>query len=213
MPSQGAPQVHAAHAHPEAPLGGIVWSKKTKLLKKNLSWILGFVTLVWAVEVVNWTVDHQLSRFGILPRRVDGLAGVPLSPLLHGSIGHASVNTVPLLVLGGLVSLYGVGVFLRSSLVIVLLGGAAIWLFGRSSVHVGASGLIFGYFGFLVARGWYERKLVSILVAVLTVLLYGGIVWGILPSAGRVSWEGHLFGLLAGIAAARLETGIGERRA
>ena len=78
---------------------------------------------------------------------------------------------------------------------------------------MGASGLIFGYFGFLVARGWYERKLVSILVAVLTVLLYGGIVWGILPSVGQVSWEGHLFGLLAGIAAARLETGIGERRA
>lgn len=181
-------------------------------MKKNLSWILGLVAFVWAVEVVNWTLDHQLSRFGILPRRVDGLAGIPLSPLLHGSIRHASVNTVPLLVLGGLVSLYGVGVFFRSSLVIVLLGGAAIWLFGRSSVHVGASGLIFGYFGFLVARGWYDRKLGSILVAVLTVFLYGGIVWGVLPSAGQVSWEAHLFGLLAGVVAARLETGSGTGR-
>jgi len=180
-------------------------------MKKNLSWILGLVALVWAVEVVNWTVDHQLSRFGILPRRVDGLVGIPLSPLLHGSMGHASVNTVPLLVLGGLVSLYGVGVFLRSSLIIVLLAGAVVWLFGRNSVHVGASGLIFGYFGFLVARGWYERKLVSILVAVITVFLYGGIVWGILPSAGKVSWEAHLFGLLAGVVAARLETRVGKR--
>ena len=202
-----------ARAHPEAPHGATVWSSKTEPLKKNLSWILGLVVLIWAVEVVNWTLDHQLSQFGILPRRVDGLAGIPLSPLLHGSIRHASLNTVPLLVLGGLVSLYGVGVFLRSSLVIVLLAGAAIWLFGRDSIHVGASGLIFGYFGFLVARGWYERKLVSILVAVLTVSLYGGIVWGILPSAGQVSWEGHLFGLLAGVLAARLETKIAKGQA
>ena len=97
-------------------------------------------------------------------------------------------------------------VFLQTSTIIVLVGGALLWLFGRNAAHVGASVLIFGYFGYLVALGWYDRNIESFIVAVITILLYGGLVWGILPSAGQVSWEGHLFGLIAGIIAARLTT-------
>ena len=89
------------------------------------------------------------------------------------------------------------------SIFVILCGGAALWLFGRVSYHVGASGLIFGYFGYLVARGWYERSTWAILAALLTLFLYGGLVWGVLPGRAFISWEGHLFGMLAGVLAAR----------
>lgn len=177
-----------------------------KNVLSGTAWVVGFVVVVWAVELVNWAIGHRLLQFGILPRSGAGLVGIPLSPFLHAGIGHAAVNTIPLLVLGSLVSLRGPGTLLRVSLVVVLLGGAILWVAGRPSVHVGASGLIFGYFGFLVARGWYERSLASLVIAALTVILYGGLIWGVLPSLGPVSWEGHLFGLLAGTVAARLES-------
>jgi len=114
-------------------------------------------------------------------------------------------NTIPFIVLGGLVALRGVGVFLELSLLVTLLGGAAVWLFGRPSFHVGASGLIFGYFGFIIARGWFHRSFGSLVIASITLILYGGILWGLLPTYTYVSWEGHLCGLLAGIIGARLD--------
>ena len=89
-------------------------------------------------------------------------------------------------------------------MVIILVSGVGVWLLGRSGYHVGASGLIFGYFGFLIARSWYERSFSSILIALVTIVLYGGILLGVLPTRAGMSWEAHLFGLLGGILAARL---------
>jgi len=182
-------------------------------LKTSASWILGFVITIWGVELVNLALGHRLNAWGIHPRTVRGLAGIVLSPFLHDGIGHVLVNTVPFLILGWLVILYGNRAFLKTSLFIILVGGAGTWLLGRSAYHVGASGLIFGYFGFLVARGWYERSLVSIGIAFITISLYGGILWGLLPITAHVSWEGHLFGLLAGILAARLLVSEGRSKA
>jgi len=137
---------------------------------------------------------------------LSGLAGIPLSPFLHGSFAHLSLNTLPLVTLGGLLILQGKRLFLSVSLWIILLSGAALWLLGRSAYHVGASSVLFGYFGYLVARGWYERSISALLVALLTLVLYGSIVWGVLPTRAYISWEGHLFGLLAGVLVARLTT-------
>jgi membrane associated rhomboid family serine protease len=173
-------------------------------LKTRAGWILGFVILIWALELVNLALGHRLCAWGIRPRTAAGLPGILLSPFLHCGLDHVLLNTMPFIVLGWLVILRGTRAFLRLSLFIILLGGAGIWLFGRPAHHVGASGLIFGYFGFLVARAWVERSLGSVLVAFLTILLYGSILWGVLPVYARISWEGHLFGLLAGILAARL---------
>lgn len=173
-------------------------------LKAGAFLILGAVCLIWAVEAVNVLSGRQLTSLGILPRHLSGLIGIPLSPFVHGSVSHAMVNTVPFLVLGGLVALRGAKAFLSVSVFVILCGGAALWLFGRASYHVGASGLIFGYFGYLVARGWYERSTAAILMALLTLFLYGGLVWGVLPSRSFISWEGHLFGMFAGVLAARL---------
>lgn len=174
-------------------------------LKAGASLVLVAVCLIWAVEAVNVLSGRQLTSLGVLPRHLSGLVGIPLSPFIHGSGSHATVNTVPFLVLGGLVALRGVKAFMSVSVFVILCGGAALWLFGRTSYHVGASGLIFGYFGYLVARGWYERSTVAILAALLTLFLYGGLVWGVLPGRPFISWEGHLFGMLAGVLAARLQ--------
>jgi len=172
-------------------------------LKAGASLILGAVCLIWAVEVVNTLSGRQLTGLGVLPRHLSGLIGIPLSPFIHGSVSHAMVNTVPFLVLGGLVALRGVKAFVSVSVVVILCGGVSLWLFGRASYHIGASGLIFGYFGYLLARGWYERSTVAILTALLTFFLYGSLVWGVLPSRSFISWEGHLFGMLSGVLAAR----------
>ena len=168
--------------------------------------LLGCVALLWGIECVNALLDHRLNRWGILPRTLTGLVGIPLSPFLHGSFTHLILNTVPLVTLGSFVAFYGTRIFLAVSLWIILLSGAALWLLGRSAYHVGASSVLFGYFGYLVARGWYERSVTALLVALLTLGLYGSIVWGVLPTRSYISWEGHLFGLLAGVLVARLTT-------
>jgi membrane associated rhomboid family serine protease len=173
-------------------------------LKTSAYLILGLVLVIWAVELVNLLLGHRLNFLGILPRMISGLPGIALAPFLHQGIPHVLLNTIPLVVLGGLVILHGTRVFLEVSLVIILVSGVGVWLFGRAGYHVGASGLIFGYFGFLIARSWYERSVSSILIAVITIVLYGGILWGVLPLRTGVSWEAHLFGLIGGILAARL---------
>ena len=168
--------------------------------------LLGCVAFLWSIECVNALLNHRLNRWGILPRTFAGLVGIPLSPFLHGSFAHLILNTVPLVTLGGFVAFYGARIFLAVSLWIILLSGGALWLLGRSAYHVGASSVLFGYFGYLVARGWYERSVTALLVALLTLGLYGSIVWGVLPTRSYISWEGHLFGLLAGVLVARFAT-------
>jgi len=168
--------------------------------------LLGCVALLWGIECINALLNHRLNRWGILPRTLTGLVGIPLSPFLHGSFAHLILNTVPLVTLGSFVAFYGTRIFLAVSLWIMLLSGAALWLLGRSAYHVGASSVLFGYFGYLVARGWYERSVTALLVALLILGLYGGMVWGVLPTRSYISWEGHLFGLLAGVLVARLAT-------
>ena len=146
---------------------------------------------------------HQLNAWGIWPRTIRGLVGIPIGPFLHGSFGHLMSNTIIFLGLGSLMSIRGGQVLLAVSVFIILVGGLGVWALGRPAIHIGASGLVFGYFGYLVAVGWYERRLGSILTAIVVVALYGGLIAGVLPTPGMISWEAHLFGLIAGVLAAR----------
>ena len=183
--------------------------------------LLTFVAAIWVVYLVNSLLfDGSLNRYGLspmalpyrwlsefepsLPYLAGSLRGILLSPLLHGSFSHLMSNTFPLLLLGGFVAIRGAKTLIGVSLLVIVLGGLLVWIVGRPAVHIGASGLVFGYFGFLVAQGWYERSIVSIVVAVGVLLLYGGIIFGVLPQSGFISWEGHLFGLVAGVLAARM---------
>jgi membrane associated rhomboid family serine protease len=157
------------------------------------------------VEAVNYISGYKLSMLGIYPRTLKGLVGIPLSPFLHSGIIHLLLNTGPVIILGCLVILYGRRIFFEITLFIIIAGGAGVWVIGRSSYHVGASGLIFGYFGYLVSRGIFNRKISSLVVSLITVSVYGSLFWGMLPTLSRVSWEGHLSGFAAGILAAWAE--------
>ena len=168
-------------------------------LVKMLVPVLSLVVIIWTVEVVNFLLGHRLTSFGILPRSSSGLIGIALSPFIHAGFWHAVSNTVPLLILGGLTLATDKARFWMTTVSIILLSGAFVWLFARSSYHVGASGLVFGYFGALISRAVIERSLKSIVLAMITITLYGGLLWGVLPLRSYISFEGHLFGLVAGI--------------
>jgi membrane associated rhomboid family serine protease len=178
--------------------------RAVKPMKSNLYWMLGLILLVWLVEIVSLSMGYRLNEWGILPRSSRGLVGIPVSPFLHSGIGHVISNTSGFVLLGSVVMMRGRMLFLQLSLLIVLLGGGLTWALGRSAHHVGASGLIFGYFGYLLARAWYERTLSSIVIALVVLVIYGGVLWGLLPTDTQISWEGHVFGFLAGILGARL---------
>jgi len=174
-----------------------------KQLKTNP--IVIFIVLIWVIEVINIVLGHSLSQFGIYPRRLSGLVGIPLSPLLHANLFHLISNTVPLIVLAGIVSLQGQQKLYQLTLWIVFVGGFSVWLFGRPSSHIGASGLVFGYFGYLIGCAWFCRDLKSILQAAVVGILYGGMIFGALPTVKQhISWEAHLFGMIAGFIGAKL---------
>ncbi|HEU4536243.1 MAG TPA: rhomboid family intramembrane serine protease [Polyangiaceae bacterium] len=169
---------------------------------------------LWAQEAVDQLVfGGSLDRWGVRPRELSGLVGIAFAPWLHRGFEHLAANTLPLLLLGGLVWRRSVGAFALATLGAALVGGLGAWLFGASgSVHIGASGLIFGYFGFLAGLAYLERSLSSVLVAMVVAFVYGGMLWGVLPRGGDVSWQTHLFGLAGGMAAARLWVrGLGFR--
>ena len=182
--------------HPTVP------DRRSSPIALALTLLVGAVALMWAAELDDQLLlDERLDRHGIRPRELGGLDGVLWAPFLHSGLGHLVANTVPFLVLGGLIALKGGDRFVQVSLGVMLLGGGAVWLLGRSVVHIGASGVVFGFLGYLVGAAIFERRLRSIVLGVTAVVLYGGLVWGLVPTPG-VSWESHLFGGAAGVAVA-----------
>jgi len=172
-------------------------------LKKQVMTLGLLVAVFWSVEIVDAITPWSLDVYGIRPRSIAGLWGILAAPFLHGGFDHLAANTVPFLVLGWLTMVREWWHFVFVTVLATLLGGFGVWLVGSSnSVHVGASGVIFGYLGFLLLSGVFERRLGPILVSIVVGLVYGGLVFGVLPSQPGVSWEGHLFGFVAGILAA-----------
>lgn len=166
--------------------------------------VLVVVVAMWAVELVDAALlSDRLQDQGIQPRAVSGLDGIVWAPFLHGSFGHLASNTLPFAVLGGLVALRGRRRWVTVSLVILVVSGLATWLLARSGNHIGASGIVFGYLGYLVGSAFWERRAGTIVAALIAILLFGGLVFGLVPQSA-VSWEGHLFGLLAGLGAANI---------
>ncbi|MCP4419436.1 MAG: rhomboid family intramembrane serine protease [Chloroflexi bacterium] len=174
-------------------------------LKTPFSLIAGFILLLWFLEIVDQLLfDGALDGFGIQPRVSAGLWGILWAPFLHGGFNHLIANTVPILILGSIVMLSRpLRHFFSITFVIMLVGGIGTWLIGpRLSVHLGASGLVFGYFGFLLLSAYFERSCRSIAIAAVVLLLYSGIIWGILPQGNGISWQMHLFGFVGGGVAA-----------
>lgn len=163
------------------------------------------VAVMWVVEIVDRVGGDNLERFGIRPRSADGLDGIVFSPFLHGSWSHLIGNTVPFVVLGGLIALSGLVRVAAVTGMVVFVGGLGTWLVAsENSVHIGASGVVFGYAGYLVARGAFTRSLVHLAVGAVVAAVWGTtLLSGLVPHDG-ISWQGHLFGAIGGLIAARV---------
>ena len=169
--------------------------------------LLGLALLaMWVLELADLVLlGGALDAYGIEPRSLDGLDGVFLAPFLHGGLAHLANNSIPFVVLGLLVFWGGLRAFAVTTVLSVLVSGTGVWLVGApNTVHIGASGLIFGYFGYLLLRGYFSRSVGAILLAGLLVVLYGGALLGLLPLQTGVSWTAHLFGFLGGTLSAYL---------
>ena len=167
--------------------------------------VLGMIALMWVLEVVDLVARHRLDTLGVQPRDADGLLGVVLAPFLHFGFGHLLANTVPLIVLGLVIAFEGARRVAAVTAISALASGVGVWLLApASSITAGASGIVFGYATYLVARGAISRSLLYLAVGVAVVAVWGSaLLIGLLPQAG-VSWLGHLFGGLGGALAARL---------
>lgn len=168
--------------------------------------LLAWVAIFWLIEILDFFVFRgKLDKFGIQPHNIIGLRGILFAPFLHGGFSHLIANTIPFLTLGWLTMLQETSDFYIVSIATMLVGGLGVWLFGApGSIHIGASLLIYGYLGFLLLRGYFQKNLPSIVLSIVVFFLYGGLLWGVLPSNLGISWQGHLFGFLGGAIAAWL---------
>jgi membrane associated rhomboid family serine protease len=173
-------------------------------LKEHAVPLFGLLAIMWAVEIADFILPFsRLDTFGIRPRSQSGLWGIPLSPFLHFGFRHLISNSIPFLLLGGLVMIGGLRRFFMVSLWITLIGGFGVWLLGAGgTVHAGASLLIFGYLGYLLSCGVAERSMGGVLLSLAILFGYGGMLYGVLPGQPGISWLGHLSGFLAGVAGA-----------
>jgi membrane associated rhomboid family serine protease len=176
-------------------------------IRLRIAALLGFVGLMWFV----WLLDlftpgmRSAAGIGVIPRTWIGLEGIPVAPFIHGDLDHLLSNSIPLLVLGALILLRGVAGFLLVVLVSALVAGAGTWLFGSGGAqHIGASGIVFGFFGYLVFRTAFDRRVSTAVITLVVAALYGtAMAYSLVPEE-RISWSGHFFGFVGGFAAARL---------
>ncbi|HEX5906089.1 MAG TPA: rhomboid family intramembrane serine protease [Propionibacteriaceae bacterium] len=160
---------------------------------------------LWFLEILDQLSGNQLDQLGIHAREVDGMPEIFSAPFLHAGWDHLISNSLPFLVLGFLVLLSGLARWLISSLIIIVVSGMMAWfLTPANTIILGASGLIFGWLTYLLARGIWSRRPAQVAVAVVVLLVYGGLIWGVLPSAAGISWQAHLGGAVGGVLAAWL---------
>ena len=174
--------------------------QKKKSTIEEFKILLTVIAVFWLVEIVDFVIFQEgLDNFGIEPRTIIGLRGILLAPFLHGGFPHLIANTIPFITLGWLTMIQETSDFYIVSIVSAIVGGLGVWLLGKpDSIHIGASILIYGYLGFLLLRGWFQKNFPSIFLSGIVFFLYGGLIFGIFPSRVGVSWEGHLFGFLGG---------------
>jgi membrane associated rhomboid family serine protease len=166
--------------------------------------VIAMAALLWLAEIVDLFAGHRLDRYGIEPRDTDGLVGILAAPLLHSGFGHLAANTIPFVVMGFAIALRGAFRVLTVTAIVVLVSGLGTWLFGPSStLHIGASGVVFGYATYLLTHGFFDRDLLEIAIGLAVGAIWGtALLGGLLPQAG-ISLHGHLFGAIGGIVAAR----------
>jgi membrane associated rhomboid family serine protease len=176
------------------------YSEFFALAKAELPFMGKLLLGLWAFNLINWLCKSKLNELGIYPRSASGLLGIIFSPFLHGDFNHLFFNTIPLFVLGMFILALGQSEFIAVSVLIALLEGILVWLFGRKYLHIGASGVISGYFGFVLGLAYFYPTIISLVLAFVAIYYFGSIIAGIIPTSSLISWECHLAGLLAGLA-------------
>ncbi|MEV7541662.1 rhomboid family intramembrane serine protease [Streptomyces sp. NPDC089915] len=179
------------------------WSRGERALAAA-KLMLGWVALLWALEAVDYATGHALDQYGLRPRDTGHLIGIVACPFLHFGFDHVASNSVPLLVFGFIAALGGIRRFLAVSALIMLADGIGSWLVAPpNTLGAGASGLVYGLFGYVVVRGFVERKPLNVAVGLVVAAWWGGSMFlGILPTDSGVAWYAHLIGLAAGVATA-----------
>ncbi|MFN2430306.1 MAG: rhomboid family intramembrane serine protease [Cryomorphaceae bacterium] len=162
------------------------------------------VTIMWAVFLIEYEIGANFAEYGLKPRTATGLRGILTIPFIHGSWSHLINNSFPMLVLGWALFHFYRSIAVKTIIGILLLSGIWLWISGRSSFHIGASGVVYGLAFFLFVSGWLRREKRVAALSLLVAFLYGGLWWGVLPVDPKISWEGHFWGALAGIALAVL---------
>lgn len=175
------------------------FSEITDLMVQHVWFALLCVSILWVIHILNWLAGYRLNYLGIYPRHIMGLPGIVFSPFLHGDFNHLFFNSIPAFILIDLVSIYGKFIFVSVTMYIILVGGMAVWLMGRRALHVGASGLMMGYWGFLLANSYAQGGAMTIILAVICLYYLSSMALSLLPIQRQASWEGHLFGCLAGV--------------
>jgi len=171
------------------------------LIKANMPLVLEIIACLYAIHFVNFLLRYRLNIFGIYPRHLLGLPGIFISPLLHGNFNHLFFNSIPLFILLCFVLIGGVSNFISVTLTIVVLGGLGTWLFGRKALHVGASGIIMGYWSYLLLNAYQQGSAIAIALGLVCVYYLGSLFLNLFPLEARSSFEAHIFGFLGGLAA------------
>jgi membrane associated rhomboid family serine protease len=165
--------------------------------------VIALVALMWVLEIADVAVDHRLDRYGIEPRDPDGLDGVIAAPFLHVGFGHLIANTIPFVVLGVVIAFEGPLRLLAVTAIVVVVSGLGTWLVApENTIHLGASGVVFGYATYLIARGLFNRHAGELAIGVIVAVIWGGALLGGLEPQRGISWQGHLFGAIGGLLAA-----------
>ncbi|MBA3746909.1 MAG: rhomboid family intramembrane serine protease [Solirubrobacterales bacterium] len=168
-----------------------------------LKLVVGMIAVMWVAEIIDIAAGHRLDDYGIHPRDVGGLPEIVAAPFLHVGFGHLISNTVPFLAMGAAIALGGLVRVALVTTIVALISGLGVWLIAPSNeVHLGASGVVFGYASYLVVRGILSRRLTELAVGVIVAAVWGvGLLQGLLPQE-RISWQAHLFGAVGGVVAA-----------
>lgn len=165
----------------------------------NSKIVLILLLILWLCQLVNRMLRYGPNHLGIIPRTLIGLRGIIFSPFLHGDFNHLFFNSIPFFVLANLVLIRGTLVFYIVSLFIIVVGGFMLWLFGKRGIHIGASTLIMGYFGYLLAEAYFQVNATTVILALICLYYFGGLVLALFPGKKYISWEGHLCGFIAGV--------------
>ncbi len=177
----------------------------TSQTQSHLHLLLLITGIFWLVFILNQFLGNRLFIFGIFPRKVYGLPGIFFAPFLHADSNHVFFNTIPFLVLANFIMIQGVPLFYNISLFIIILSGFITWVIGKPGIHIGASGLITGYWAYLLADSYQNPSITTVFVALIVLYYFAGIFFGLFPTKKGVSWEGHLSGAIAGLSVVLLQ--------